>query len=78
MKKLSSATKARARACWKGVAVQKVTNWCAVRSAAVRAGGAQVWPTFQPVKLKVLPDEEMITVRSRMPGSAARGTCVPS
>ena len=30
-------------------------------------------PTFQPVKENVLPAEEMVTVRSRMPGSVASG-----
>ncbi len=33
-----------ASACWNGVAVQKVTNWCAQRIAALSAGGAHVCP----------------------------------
>jgi len=65
-------------ACWKGVTTAEVTNWWAARNAAARGGAAQVHPIFQPVKLKVLPADETVTVRSRMPGSPASGTCSPS
>ena len=65
-------------ACWPGVLTAKVTNWWAVRRASVSSGGAQVQPIFQPVRLKVLPVDEMVTVRSRMPGREARGRCAPS
>ena len=37
------------------------------------AGAAQTKPTFQPVRLKILPAEPIFTVRSRMPGSAISG-----
>ena len=56
----------------------KVTNWCAARTAAVSSGGAAAQPIFQPVSEKVLPKEEIVIVRSRMPGSVAIGTCRPS
>ena len=39
------------------------------------AGGAQIQPIFQPVVLNVLPPLEITSVRSRMPGSVASGTC---
>ena len=65
-------------ACWNGVATANVTNWCTARTAAVSSGGAQVQPIFQPVRLNVLPADEIVTVRSRIPGSEAIGTCAPS
>src|SRR6266568_5118579 len=46
-----------------------------MRRASVISGGAQDQPIFQPVRLNVLPVEERVTVRSRMPGRLARGTC---
>ena len=46
-----------------------------MRAAAMRAGGAQIQPIFQPVVLNVLPPLEITSVRSRMPGSVASGTC---
>ena len=39
------------------------------------SAGAVIQPIFQPVVLNVLPPEEMVTVRSRAPGSVAIGTC---
>ena len=60
------------------VATANVTNWWTVRTAAARSGGAHVQPIFQPVRLNVFPAEEMVTVRSRMPGSEAIGTWAPS
>ena len=39
-----------------------------VFTAATRSGGAQTQPIFQPVHENVLPPDEMVTVRSRMPG----------
>ena len=53
------------------MAPQKVRNWCAARTPAERFGGATAHPTFQPVRLKVLPKLESVTVRSRIPGSVA-------
>ena len=40
--------------------------------------GAMIQPMRQPVTLKVLEAPLMVTVRSRMPGSVAMGTCSPS
>src|SRR6266851_577346 len=45
-----------------------------MRRASVISGGAQDQPIFQPVRLNVLPVEERVTVRSRIPGRLARGT----
>ena len=39
------------------------------------SGGAQTQPIFQPVHENVLPPDEIVTVRSRMPGNVASGTC---
>ncbi len=60
------------------MALVKVIHCLAVRTAAVSAGGAHTQPTFQPVTVKVLAAEEIVTVRSRMPGRPASGTWVPS
>ena len=57
-----------------GVLVAKVTNWCAACTAAIIGAGPNSQPTFQPVNEKVLPALEMVSVRSRMPGSEASGT----
>ena len=40
-------------------------------------GDAHTQPIFQPVNENVLPADEIVTVRSRMPGSVASGTCSP-
>lgn len=53
-------------------------NCFAERTAVTSSGGAVTQPTFQPVKEKVFPAEEMVTVRSRMPGRPARGMWAPS
>ncbi len=53
-------------------------NCFAERTAATSSAGAVIQPTFQPVNEKVLPAEEMVTVRSRMPGKPARGRWEPS
>jgi hypothetical protein len=50
----------------------------AARTAASSGAGAQAQPIFQPVKPKVFPAEEIVTVRSPIPGSVARGTWRPS
>ena len=47
-----------------------------MRTALSSCGGAHTQPIFQPVTLNVLPALEMVTVRSRMPGSVAIGTWV--
>ena len=53
-------------------------NCFTVRMASTSSGAAQSQPTFHPVHEKVLPPEEIVTVRSRMPGIVANGTCRPS
>ena len=53
-------------------------NCLAARTAATSGGGPLAQPTFQPVKENVLPDEEIVSVRSAIPGSVASGTCAPS
>ena len=53
-------------------------NWCAARTAAASSGGAAAQPIFQPVSENVLPNDEIVIVRSRIPGSVAIGTCSPS
>ena len=53
-------------------------NCLAARTAATRGAGPLTQPTFQPVKEKVLPPEEMERVRSAMPGRVAKGTWAPS
>src|SRR3712207_9481850 len=46
------------------------------RSAAeTRGAGPVAQPTFQPVHENVLPADEIRSVRSRMPGNEASGTC---
>ena len=40
----------------------------AVFTASTSSGVAQTQPTFQPVNENVLPPDEIVTVRSRMPG----------
>ena len=72
------AASAAAAPCWSGVAVAKVMNWCAARTAAASSGGAIAQPIFQPVSENVLPKDEIVIVRSRIPGSVAIGTCRPS
>ena len=50
----------------------------AVFTAVTSSGAALTQPIFQPVKENVLPAELTDTVRSRMPGNSAIGTCSPS
>ncbi len=50
----------------------------AVRVAATSAGGPTAQPVFQPVTENVLPSEEIVSVRSAIPGSVASGMCSPS
>ena len=45
-------------------------------AAVTSAAGPHIQPIFQPVVLNVLPPDEIVSVRSRMPGSVAIGTCV--
>ena len=47
----------------------------AARTAATSSGGPCTQPTFQPVTENVLPADEIVSVRSAMPGSVAIGTC---
>jgi hypothetical protein len=52
-----------------------VRNCLAVLAAVTIAAGPHIQPIFQPVVLNVLPPEEIVRVRSPMPGSVAIGTC---
>ncbi len=45
------------------------------RAADTSSAGPVAQPTFQPVNENVLPAEPRVSVRSRMPGSVAIGTC---
>ena len=49
-----------------------------MRVAATSAGGPTAQPVFQPVTENVLPSEEIVSVRSAIPGSVASGMCSPS
>ena len=49
---------------------------CFTRSTAeTSAAGPLAQPTFHPVQENVLPADEMRSVRSRIPGRLASGTC---
>ena len=50
------------------------TAWRRAR-AATSGAGPVAQPTFQPVTLNVLPSEEIVSVRSAIPGSVASGMC---
>ncbi|CAM5663122.1 hypothetical protein SFUMM280S_08318 [Streptomyces fumanus] len=71
----SGSASASATAYWNGPADTYVRYCFAERTAATSAGAAVIQPTFQPVKLYVLPAELIVTVRSRIPGKLASGTC---
>ena len=47
----------------------------AARTARIRGAGPQAQPIFQPVTLNDFPAEEIVTVRSAIPGSVAIGIC---
>ena len=64
----SSRRSAAAPAYWNGVAPAKVMNCLAARTPATSDAGPVAQPTFQPVTLNVLPSEEIVSVRSAMPG----------
>ncbi|CPU63590.1 Uncharacterised protein [Mycobacteroides abscessus] len=50
-------------------------NCFTVRTAVTSGSGPCSHPTFHPVNENVLPAEEMVIVRCRIPGSVAIGTC---
>ena len=52
-----------------------VRTCLAVFVASTRAAGPHAHPIFQPVVLNVLPPDEIVSVRSAMPGSVAIGMC---
>ena len=60
---------------WNGAPFTYVRNCFTVRTALVSAAGAATQPIFQPVTLNDLPALPTMTVRSRMPGRVAIGTC---
>ena len=61
-----------ATAGWNGAPLTKVRNCLAVRTAATSSAGPHSQPIFQPVQENVLPAEEMVRVRSAMPGSVGQ------
>ena len=71
----SGSPSASATAGWNGAPLTKVRNCLAVWTAATSSRGPVAQPIFQPVKENVLPAEEIVTVRSAIPGSVASGTC---
>ena len=60
---------------WNGAPLTYVRNCFAVRAAATSGAGPHSQPIFHPVVLNVLPPEEIVSVRSAIPGSVASGTC---
>ena len=60
---------------WNGPEPTKVRNCLTPRTAAMAGAGPLIQPTFQPVVEKVLPPEEIVRVRSAIPGSVAIGMC---
>src|ERR1035441_10977547 len=52
-------------------------NCLVVLTAVTSSGAALTQPIFQPVNENVLPAELIVTVRSRIPGNEAIGTCSP-
>ncbi len=71
----SGSPRPRATAGWNGPEATKVRNCLTPRTAATSSAGPVTQPTFHPVTEKVFPAEEMVSVRSAMPGSVATGTC---
>ena len=66
-----------ATAGWNGPDATKVRNCLTARTASTSSRGPCTQPTFQPVTENVLPADEMVSVRSAIPGSVAIGTCSP-
>ncbi len=60
---------------WKGAPEEYDNQFLAPSTAATSSGGPLTQPIFHPVNEKVLPELEMVTVRSNIPGSVAIGTC---
>ena len=50
-----------------------VSHCFAERTAATRSAGPVTHPIFQPVNENVLPADEIVSVRSPMPGSVQSG-----
>ena len=66
------------RPCWNGAPWTYVTNCFTVRTASTSGAGAHAQPVFHPVIENVFPADEIVTVRSRIPGIVAIGMCSPS
>ena len=75
---MSGSRSASATAYWNGPPLTNVRNCLVVLTAVTRSAQAVTQPIFQPVNENVLPAELIVTVRSRIPGSDAIGTCSPS
>ena len=59
---------------WKGAPLVNVRCCLTVWTAWIRSDFAWAQPTFQPVVPNDFPPDEMVTVRSAMPGNVASGT----
>ena len=59
---------------WNGAPLTYVRNCLAVRTAVTSGAGPHIQPIFHPVVLNVLPPDEIVSVRSAMPGRVAIGT----
>ena len=73
MKYESGRSSPTATACWNGPLLTKVRNCLVVRVASTSGAGPVAHPTFHPVNEKVLPADEIDSVRSAMPGKVASG-----
>ena len=73
--KPSSWVSAYAIAGWSGAPDANDSQFLAPSTAATSSAGPVAQPIFQPVNEKVLPELEIDSVRSAMPGSVAIGTC---
>ncbi|GIT00789.1 MAG: hypothetical protein CM1200mP26_25010 [Acidimicrobiales bacterium] len=58
---------------WKGAPLVNDRCCLTVCTAPTSSVGACTQPTFHPVRPKDLPPEEMVTVRSAIPGRVANG-----
>ena len=70
----SSRRRPRAIAGWNGLPLTYVRNCLTARTAEISSAGPLTQPIFQPVVEKVLPADEIVSVRSQAPGSVAIGT----
>ena len=60
---------------WNGAPEEYDSQFLAPSTAATRSAGPVAQPIFQPVNENVLPELEMVSVRSNISGRVASGTC---